>query len=96
MFGKSLINLFFLKFFCLLSLFLTAAQAEEKIIKNESMSFELCLKVISVSEDKLSIAPKISDSDDKKRVATFSLVDGMLTITCDGQKGLVLVTTKTD
>ena len=56
--------------------------AEEKVIQNEKMSLEQCIKVISVSEDKLSIAPKISDLSDKKRVAVFELSDGKLTITC--------------
>ena len=50
------------------------------------MSFERCLKVIITSENKLSIAPKINDQTDKIRVAVFTLVDGTLTIKCDGEK----------
>ena len=58
------------------------------------MSYDRCLGVITVSADKLAIAPKIYDESDKKRVAVFTLLDGTLTITCDGEQGLVLVSTK--
>ncbi len=68
--------------------------AKENIIQQENMSFEQCLKVISTSEDKLSIAPEITDDSDHKSSAVFTLSDGILTITCDGQKGVVTVTTE--
>ena len=71
-------------------------RAEETIIQQEKISFEKCLKVITTSEDKLSIAPKIEDVSDQKRVAIFKLVDGILTITCDGEQGNVTVSTDTD
>lgn len=67
--------------------------AEAKIIQKEKMTFEKCIDVISVSEDKLLIAPEISDVQDKKRVAVFTLSDGTLIITCDGIKGFVTVST---
>jgi len=51
------------------------------------------LEVITVSENKLSISPEISQELDQKRVAIFDLADGTLTITCDGVKGLVIVST---
>ena len=70
--------------------------AEETIIQQEKLSFERCLKVITTSQDKLSVAPEITDVSDQKRVAVFSLVDGTLTITCDGEKGNVTVSTNTD
>ena len=68
--------------------------AEEKIIQEEKMSFKKCLNVIEVSADKLSVSPKISDISDKKREAVFALLDGTLTIICDGQKGILTVSTK--
>ena len=37
----------------------TLAAADEKIIKQEKISYEKCLKVIVTSEDKLSIAPEM-------------------------------------
>ena len=68
--------------------------AEEAIIQKEKISFEKCLNVINTSEDKLSVAPEIKDISDQKRVAVFALVDGTLTITCDGEEGNVTVSTK--
>lgn len=66
----------------------------ENVIQQEEMSFDRCLKVISVSETKLSIAPEISELTDKKTSAIFTLVDGTLTITCDAEKGILTVSTK--
>ena len=75
---------------------MSSAMAEETIIQQEKISYEKCLKVIETSEDKLSLAPEITDVSDQKRVAVFTLVDGTLTITCDGIEGEVMVTTNTD
>ncbi len=74
----------------------TFAVAAEKIIQHEMISFEKCLNVITTSESKLSIAPEIKDVSNQKRVALFKLVDGTLTITCDGQEGSVTVSTNTN
>ena len=76
--------------------FTSNAAAKETIIQQEKISYEKCLKVITTSEDKLSIAPEIKDISDQKRVAVFTLVDGTLTITCDGVKGNVTVSTNTN
>ena len=70
--------------------------ADEKIIQQEDISFSECLKVITTSQDKLLIAPKISDISDQKRVAIFKLIDGTLTITCDGVEEQVIVSTNVD
>ena len=72
------------------------AMAQEKIIQQEKISFEKCLKVITTSEEKLSVAPEIEDISDQKRVAIFTLADGTLTITCDGTEGNVTVSTNTN
>ena len=72
------------------------AVAEETIIQQEKLSYEKCLKVITTSEDKLSVAPEVKDVSDQKRVAVFTLVDGTLTITCDGDQGNVTVSTNTN
>ena len=76
--------------------FMSHAAAEETIIQQEKISFERCLKVITTSQDKLSIAPDIEDLSYQKRVAVFTLIDGTLTITCDGIKGNVTVSTNTN
>ena len=66
-------------------------RAEAKIIQNEKMSFEKCLQVISISQDRLSIKPKIKDASNEKRIAVFKLSDGTLTITCDSKNESVVV-----
>lgn len=76
--------------------FKSNALANEKIIQQEKISFEKCLKVITTSQDKLAIAPKINDLSNQRRVAVFTLADGTLTITCDKEKGNVTVSTNTD
>ena len=77
----------------LFTLIAAAVDADEKIIQQEELSFEKCLKVITTSRDKLLITPEISDVSDQKRVAVFSLSDGTLTIVCDGIEGKVTVST---
>lgn len=69
--------------------------ADEQIIQNENMSFEKCLNVIKVSEDKLLLTPLISTPDENRRIAVFTLSDGTLTITCDREEGTVTVSTNT-
>ena len=81
----------------LLSMFLMShLTAEEIIIQQEEISFEKCLEVIAISENKLSIAPKIKDIPEQKRIALFTLTDGKLTITCDNTEGKITVATSTD
>ena len=81
----------------LLTTFLmSGAVAKETIIQQEKISYEKCLKVITTSEDKLSLAPAITDASNQKRVAVFTLVDGTLTINCDGIEGNVTVSTTTN
>ena len=74
----------------------SVGQAAEKIIQEEKMSFERCLKVIVVSEEKLSISPEIFDFSENERTAIFTLLDGTLKITCNGNDGLVTVSTEMD
>ena len=42
--------------------------------------------MIEISQNKLNIDPKINDVSNTNRVAVFELVDGELTITCDGDR----------
>ena len=75
------------------TIMVSLASAEEKIIQQEDIPFDKCLKVITASADKLSIAPEISDVADQKRIAVFTLIDGTLSITCDGVEGKITVST---
>ena len=68
----------------LLFIMVSSVIAEEKIIQQEKISFEKCLDVIAKSERKLSLSPEVTDESDIKRVAVFTLLDGTLTISCDG------------
>ena len=70
--------------------------AEEKIIQQEEISFEKCLKVITTSQNKLSLAPEVRDILDQKRVAVFTLSDGTLKISCDKEDGTITVLTTTN
>lgn len=91
------IKLFFVAAMVLSSIFLMSnVRAEEKIIQQEELSFEKCLKVISISENKLLVAPEIKYVSDQRSVVVFTLVDGTLTITCDGVEGKVTVSTNTN
>ena len=54
------------------------ANASERVIQKEEMPFELCLTVISNSAEKLGIVPEISNVDERKQLAIFSLSDGTL------------------
>ena len=80
----------------MLILLISDVVAEETIIQQEKISFEKCLKVITTSQDKLSVDPEITDISDQKRIALFTLVDGTLAITCDGKEGNVTVSTNTN
>ena len=71
---------------CVVFHVLDVKRRAETIIQKEKISFEKCLKVITTSQDKLSVAPEITDVSDQKRIAVFTLVDGTLTITCDGKR----------
>ena len=75
---------------------LSPASAEDKIIQKEEITFEKCLKVITTSQDKLSVDPNINDVSQKNRIAVFVLIDGTLTIECDGEEGSITVSTNTN
>ena len=80
----------------LLASICSSVVANETVIQEEKMSFKTCLNVITTSEIKLSIVPKITDEGEQKHVAVFKLTDGELKIDCDGEKGLVTVSTLKD
>ena len=90
----TLLRIFLALFFS--SAILSVPLAKDKIIKQEKMSYEKCLEVIETSQNKLSVAPEITSVSVQKRVAVFPLVDGTLTITCDGMEGEVTVSTNTN
>lgn len=79
--------------FCLVCLLPRESVSEASIIQEELMSFEKCLKVIEMSEENLLITPKISMPNEQEKIATFTLSDGTLSITCNKNKNLMTVST---
>ncbi len=63
----------------------------ENIIQKEKMSFEICVDVIEKSSEKLSVVPEIVIENNDYRQANFQMSDGILSITCDKQKGEIIV-----
>ena len=78
---------------CILVALSSKTHASEKIIQKEKMSFERCKEVIKISAEKLVIEPVISDPEPTLRIAVFNLIDGTLTITCDGKDNRLIVST---
>lgn len=68
--------------------------AAETIVKQETVSFEGCLKVIQVTADQIGLAPKLAVDTDALRVAEFSAPDGTVVITCDRAAKQVTVSIK--
>ena len=66
----------------------------ETIVKQETVSFEGCLKVIQVTADQIGLAPKLAVDTDALRVAEFSAPDGTVVITCDRDAKQVTVSSK--
>ena len=66
----------------------------ETIVKQETVSFEGCLKVIQVTADQIGLAPKLTVDTDALRVAEFSAPDGTVVIKCDRAAKQVTVSIK--
>ena len=75
-------------------IFLSSASAENKIIQKEEIAFEKCLKVITTSQDKLSVAPNINDVSKKNRIAVFTLIDVHSLLSAE--EGSITVSTNTN
>ena len=66
----------------------------ETIVKQETVPFEGCLKVIQVTADQIGLAPKLAVDTDELRVAEFNAPDGTVVITCDRAAKQVTVSIK--
>ena len=66
----------------------------ETIVKQETVSFEGCLKVIQVTADQIGLAPKLAVDTDALRVAEFGAPDGTVVIKCDRDAKQVTVSIK--
>ena len=65
----------------------------KSVIKQETMSFEACLKVIEMTSDQSGISPALSVDTDKLQVAEFKTSDGAVIITCDRSANMLTIST---
>ena len=65
----------------------------KNVIKQETMSFDACLKVIDMISEQSGFSPKLSVDTDDRRVAEFKTLDGAVFITCDRSANMVTIST---
>ena len=68
--------------------------AAETVIKQETVSFEGCLRVIEMTSEQSGLAPMLTSDTSERRVAEFKAPDGVLLITCDRSAKTVTISTK--
>ena len=66
----------------------------ETVVKEETVSFEACLKIISVTSDQIGLEPLLTVDEEQSQVAEFRAPDGTVVIACDGQAKKVTVSIK--
>ena len=66
----------------------------ETVIKQDTLSFEGCLKVIDITAEQIGAPPKVKVDFDNRRVAEFMAPDGTVVIECDGETEQVTVSIK--
>ena len=66
----------------------------ETVVKEETVSFEACLKIISVTSDQIGLEPLLTVDEEKSQTAEFRAPDGTVVIACDGQAKKVTVSIK--
>ena len=65
------------------------------IIQQETLTFDKCLGVIETATDRLNLTPQLTDEGANKKIALFELEDGILIISCDGNKNEIVVSSET-
>ena len=66
----------------------------QTVIKQDTLSFEGCLKVIEITAEQIGAPPKVKVDFDNRRVAEFMAPDGTVVIECDGETEQVTVSIK--
>jgi len=66
----------------------------ETVVKEETVSFEACLKIISVTSDQIGLEPFLTVDEEQSQTAEFRAPDGTVVIACDGQAKKVTVSIK--
>ena len=68
--------------------------AAETVVKEETVSFEACLKIISVTSDQIGLEPLLTVDEEQSQTAEFREPDGTVVIACDGRAKKVTVSIK--
>lgn len=66
----------------------------QTVIKQDTLSFEGCLKVIEITSEQIGAPPKVKVDADNRRVAEFLAPDGTVVIECDRETEQVTVSIK--
>ena len=66
----------------------------ETVVKEETVSFETCLKIISVTSDQIGLDPFLTVEKEQSQTAEFRAPDGTVVIACDGKAQKVTVSIK--
>ena len=64
------------------------------IIKQETLNFEGCTKVMAMTTEKLGSSPKLTEDTENKKVAEYYSHDGTVIIECDRALNQVTVYVK--
>ena len=76
-------------------LFFVACGANaETVLKQETVSFKECLKVIEVTKTQTGLTPRMAVDEEALKVAEFVAPDGTVVITCDKDARQVTVSMK--
>ena len=66
----------------------------ETVVKEETVSFEACLKIIAVTSDQIGLEPLLTVNEEKSQTAEFRAPDGTVVVACDGKAKKVTVSIK--
>ena len=66
----------------------------ETVVKEETVSFDSCLKIISFTSDQIGLEPLLTVDEEQSQTAEFRAPDGTVVIACDGQAKKVTVSIK--
>jgi hypothetical protein len=76
-------------------LFFAACGANaETVLKQETVSFKECLKVIEVTKTQTGLTPRMEVDEEALKVAEFIAPDGTVVIACDKEARQVTVSMK--
>ena len=70
---------------------LACSVTAKTVIKQDTLSFEGCLKVIDITTEQIGVPPKVMTDNEKRRIAEFLAPDGTVVIECDGDTKQVIV-----